>query len=163
GACAAQGNPCTLPLQKFTEASADFDSRLTVAVTGDGSVSSVASGIQCPGECEHVFAARSMVTLTAAAGVHSDFAERSGGGTGACTGSDTVCKVFVDDAKDVGARFTSDYPLTISKSGAGHASVTSSAGGIDCGTICSAAVSIRSNVWVTVVPAADSYLVSWHR
>jgi len=146
-------------MQKFTETSADFDSRVAVAVTGDGSVSSVASGIQCPGECEHVFAARSMVTLTAQGTLHSDFAEW----TGACTGSDMVCKVFVDDAKDVGARFTSDYPLTIARSGAGHAVVTSSAGGIDCGTSCSAAVSVRSTVWVTVVPAADSYLVSWHR
>jgi hypothetical protein len=146
-------------MQKFTETSADFDSRLAVAVTGAGSVSSIASGIQCPGECEHVFAARSMVTLTAAGTPNSDFAEW----TGVCTGSDTVCKVFVDDAKDVAARFTSDYPLTIGKSGSGHAVVSASAGGIDCGTTCSAALGVRSSVRLTVVPAADSYLISWHR
>jgi len=159
GACAAQGNPCTLPMQKFTETSADFDSRIAVALTGDGSVSSVAGGIQCPGQCEHVFPARSMVTLTAVGTATTGFADWSG----ACAGSGAVCTLFVDDAKDVGATFTSQYPLTISKSGAGRAVVTSSAGGIDCGTNCSADLPVRSSVRLTVVPSADSYLVSWHR
>jgi len=159
GACATQGNPCTLPMQKFTETSADFDSRIGVTLTGDGSVSSIGSGIQCPGQCEHVFPARSTVTLTAAGTDTTGFADW----TGACAGSGAVCTLFVDDAKDVGATFTSEYRLTIGKSGAGQGVVTSSAGGIDCGTNCSADLPVRSSVRLTVAPSADSYLVSWHR
>jgi hypothetical protein len=114
GACAGQGNPCTLTLQRFAETSADFDSRLEVNVTGDGSVTSNLPGISCPSDCNESFRARSMVTLTAAETAASDFT----GWTGACSGPQETCSVLIDDVKNIGASFVNDYPVTVSKSGA---------------------------------------------
>ena len=159
GACAGQGNPCTLQVQRFAETSADFDSRMEVSVTGDGSVSSSLPGITCPGDCSEAFPARSMVTLTATETAGSDFT----GWSGACSGTQGTCQVFIDDAKDVGASFVNDYPLTVNKSGGGTGVVTSSVPGIDCGADCTNDFPVRSTVRITIVPNADTRLVSWHR
>ena len=159
GACAGQGNPCTLNVQRFSETSADFASRMQLEVTGNGVVTSVPSGINCPGDCDEMFLARDMITLTATENAASDFT----GWSGACSGTQETCKVFIDDAKNVGANFVNDYPVTVSKSGGGSAVVTSSVAGIDCGADCAADFPVRSIVRITIAPAADTRLVSWHR
>jgi hypothetical protein len=41
--------------------------------------------------------------------------------------------------------------------------VTSSIAGIDCGANCAANFPVRSIVRITIAPAADTRLVSWHR
>jgi hypothetical protein len=146
-------------MQRFTETSADFDARLSMTVTGNGLVTSDIAGIHCPGDCDESFDGRSLVTLTAAETATSGLSSWSG----ACSGAEDTCRVFIDEAKSVGANFVSEFPLTVNKSGTGTAVVTSSAGNINCGTSCSANFPIRSHMTITVAPASDSYLVSWHR
>ena len=71
--------------------------------------------------------------------------------------------MYIDDAREVGADFVNDYPLTVTKSGPGAASITSSIGGLDCGAACAASIPVRSTVRVTIAPDAATRLVSWHR
>ncbi len=75
---------------------------LSVAISGNGTVSSTPSGISCGSTCSGEYAAGTTVTLTAVAGNGSTFSTW----TGACSGSATTCSVAVSDTTSVGAVFT---------------------------------------------------------
>jgi PASTA domain/Divergent InlB B-repeat domain len=51
--------------------------------------------------------------------------------------------------------------LTVSKSGTGSGTITSSPSGIDCGSTCASGFDIGSEVTLTATPNANSYLVGW--
>lgn len=53
------------------------------------------------------------------------------------------------------------YALTVSKSGTGSGTVTSSTGGINCGAACTASLVSGSTVTLSVVPAAGSVFGGW--
>ena len=77
------------------------------------------------------------MTLSQSAGAGSTFA----GWSGACSGTGG-CTVTMDQARSVTATFTAATPtqtLTVTKGGSGTGTVTSSPGGINCGSDCSQA------------------------
>jgi hypothetical protein len=53
------------------------------------------------------------------------------------------------------------FPLTVSKSGTGSGTVTSSPAGIDCGATCSASYNYGTSVTLTASPAGGSTFSGW--
>jgi hypothetical protein len=131
---------------------------LTVAKPGQGqgTVTSSPEGINCGPDCTEDYLGGTRVTLTATPTdpETSTFAGFTGGG---CSGTARTCTVTLDDAKTVTATFDQvKRPLTVSKTGAGQGTVTSSPAGIDCGSVCSADFPINSQVTVTATSDAGS-------
>jgi subtilisin family serine protease len=157
GACAGQGNPCTLQVDRFAETSADFASPLEVTIAGTGSatVTSDVPGISCSASCSSIMPARARVTLTATPAAGTAFT----GWEGACSGAQATCTVVIDDAKHVVARFTNHLTLTVNKTGTGDVTITSSPAGLVCGAAsCSGEFTPGSTVALTITAAANSYL-----
>jgi hypothetical protein len=124
------------------------------AGNGSGTVTSSPSGINCGSTCTRAFPPGTVVTLTASA-ASSTFT----GWSGACTGTGT-CQVTLSEDRSVTATFTS-HTLTVSKSGAGSGTITSSPAGINCGSDCSEGYAVNTNVALTPTPASNSYFVNW--
>ncbi len=74
---------------------------LTVETTGNGSVNSNPSGIDCPGDCTETYAAGTQVTLTAVPENGWTFEKWTGG----CTGTQTDCVVTLSEDLQVTATF----------------------------------------------------------
>jgi hypothetical protein len=86
--------------------------------TGTGTILTNPSGT--------AFSAGTTVTLTALPNANSTFA----GWSGACSGTSTTCQVTMNNNASVGASFTAlAYSLTVTKSGTGAGTVTSTPGG----------------------------------
>ena len=84
------------------------DKLLNVSVSGTGSGTVTATGINCPGDCAEAYVHNSMVTLTATQATSSTFA----GWSGACSGTGS-CVVTMDFVKTVAATFTlNTYTVT---------------------------------------------------
>ena len=143
GACS--GNSCQVVLSANESVSAAFSAvqaKLTVSVSGQGSVTSSPSGINCPSTCSAKFNEGTTVTLTSTAGSGSSF---SGYG-GACSGS--TCQLTLSSDESVSATFTGASPqLTVALSGQG--TVVSSPSGINCPTTCTASFSDGTAVTLT--------------
>jgi len=132
---------------------------LTVSSTGSGSgtVSSDPVGISCGSTCSAQFNHGTSVTLTATPAVGSSFVEWNG----ACTGSGP-CVVSMTQAQGVNATFAIDtHTLSVSKSGAGTGTVTSSPLGINCGATCSTQFNHGTVVTLSATPAAGSAFTGW--
>jgi len=104
GACTGTED-CSLTMTETHSVTATFDLNqylLSAAVEGEGSgsVTSIPSGINCPGDCDELYNFSIVVTLTAVADSGSYFS----GWTGACTGS-AACIVTMISAKSVTAIF----------------------------------------------------------
>jgi hypothetical protein len=126
--------------------------------TGSGTVTSNPAGIACGATCSYAFAEDTVVTLTAMPATGSTFAGWSGAG---CTGAG-VCTVTMDAARSVTASFTlNTYTLTVSKTGAGSGTVTSTPAGIACGGACSYAFAYNTLVTLTATPATGSTFAGW--
>ena len=159
GACAGQGNPCVVAVNRYTAVAAQFDSPLTVSLIGSGSgtVTSAPAGISCPGDCAQVYHARTVVTLTARPAVGSGF----DGWSGACSGTNTTCKVTIDAAHTVAAKFVTARRLTVTSIGTGHGTITSAPAGIDCGSTCDADFAPGASLVLTATPDAASVFTGW--
>jgi Fe-S cluster biogenesis protein NfuA len=131
---------------------------LTVAKAGGGSgtVTSSPPGISCGAACTAGFLAGRSVTLTAAPTPDSVFT----GWSGACSGTGP-CNVTMDADKAVTANFAPAETLTVTKTGAGAGSVTSSPPGIDCGATCAVGYTNGTVVTLTATPAAGSRFAGW--
>src|SRR5262249_44539903 len=117
--------------------------------SGTGTVTSTPSGINCGSTCAASFNHNAEVTLTPAADPGSEFK----GWSGACSGTGS-CKVTMSAAKSVTAEFALEqHQLSVSKTGSGTGTVTSTPSGINCGSTCAA--SFNHNAEVTLTPAAD--------
>lgn len=106
---------------------------LSVAKTGSGSghVASPAGGIDCGGKCSNAYSPGVPVVLHAK-GVSGLFM----GWTGACSGSATSCSLVMDGAKTVGARFERSKLVVDRNQEVKDATVTSTPGAIQCGSMC---------------------------
>jgi hypothetical protein len=159
GACAGQGNPCTLRVDRFTSVTALFTAPLVVQLGGSGSgrVTTSPGGLDCPTNCVAQFGGGSVVTLVASASAGSAF----NGWSGACTGLQSTCRVTMDSATSVGASFTSSWVLNAGVSGPGGGKVVSEPAGLDCGAICTAPFTPGASVALVAQPASDSYFMNW--
>jgi formylglycine-generating enzyme required for sulfatase activity len=153
------------------------DPVITVAVggTGSGAITSTPAGITCTstagvasGSCNASFAQGTTVTLTAQAAGGSTFTGWNGEG---CSGTGS-CVVQATQARQVTATFsvspTPQYQLTVSLSGLGSGSVTSSPAGIACqlssGTVsgsCAALFPSGTVVTLTTQLTGNSTLSGW--
>lgn len=109
--------------------------KYTLSVTptgnGQGTVSSSPAGINCGTDCSEEYLANTTVTLTAVPATGNTF----DGWSGACIGSARTCNVTMDAALNVRAAFTqapTTRLITVSKSGSGSGSISSSPAGLSC-------------------------------
>lgn len=128
--------------------------RLTVKLSGKGTVTSQPKGIVCGSVCGKDFAAGSSVRLAAKAAAGYRFT----GWGGACSGAGT-CEVAMKTAASVTASFARLYALTVTRQGKG--TVTSDVPGILCGKTCSAQLLENTPVTLGAVPAAGYVFKGW--
>ena len=110
GGCSGTGT-CVVTMTTATTVTATFTPiqyALTVSKSGagTGTVTSVPSGITCGADCNELYNAGTVVTLTALASVGSTFTGWSGSG---CSGTGT-CVVTMSAARNVVATFSSPAP-----------------------------------------------------
>ncbi len=151
---AAANNPSCITTTTVSETFA-----LNVSTTGNGTVTSSPSGIDCGNDCSESYSKNTQVTLTATPGSDSNF---SGWGD-ACTGT-TTCTVTLDAAKTVTASFTlkpAGTPLTITKAGNGTGKVSSVPAGIDCGSDCTESYSNNTQISLIATPDTTSIFTGW--
>jgi hypothetical protein len=130
---------------------------VTKAGTGSGTVTSSPAGVNCGSTCSYGYPYGTSVTLTATPATGSSFA----GWSGACTGTGT-CMVTTNDTTAVTATFTLiPETLTVSKTGDGKGTVTSSPTGISCGATCSVAFPYGTSVTLTPSASSTSRFHGW--
>ncbi len=130
--------------------------RLSASARG-GSVTSSPAGIDCGSDCAEVYAAGTVVTLTATPDTGLNFLDWGG----ACAGQGNPCTVVMDGNLQVSARFDLRYTVTLNKYGLGQGSVVSEPVGIDCGADCSERFIVGDAVVLTAQAAPGSAFVGW--
>jgi alpha-tubulin suppressor-like RCC1 family protein len=129
------------------------------AGAGTGSVTSSPAGINCGADCSEPYASGTGVTLTASATGGSTLA----GWSGCDTVSGATCTVTMNAARTVTATFNPppSFVLTVTKSGTGSGTVTSSPTGISCGADCSEPYNSGTGVTLTASAAGGSIFAGW--
>ncbi|MCL4227524.1 MAG: hypothetical protein KJZ91_23930 [Myxococcales bacterium] len=154
-------SPCSFTVTQAEVIDAPFalDYTLTVARNGNGSgtVISTPAGINCGTDCDQVYSAGTMVTLTATPAADSVFA----GWSGACTGT-TSCAVTINAVVAVTATFNlRRHTLTAARTGTGGGVVTSNPAGINCGTDCDEPYDHGTDVTLTATADGTSTFTGW--
>ena len=127
---------------------------LSVATSGNGTVTSTDGLINCPGTCSHVYPDNAQVTLNASPAQGWGFS----GWDGACGGTG-ACELVMTQDQSVMATFAPLYTLTVSTSGQG--SVTSADGYINCPGTCSHTYLSGTQVTLNANPALGWSLSAW--
>ena len=136
---------------------------LTVSESGDGTVTSNPTGINCgpaAAQCSAAFAPGTTVTLTATPGGGAMFAGWVGGG---CSGTGG-CTVTLTAATTVSATFVPIGAAVLTVSESGDGTVTSNPPGINCGPgagQCSATFPPGQVVSLTATPGTGSTFAGW--
>ncbi len=161
GGCTGTG-PCTTVVNDDVTVNASFGLNFSLVVTrtgsGTGTITSNPAGINCGTDCDEVYSAGAVVTLTAAAAVNSTFTGWTGGG---CSGTGT-CTVTISQALAVAADFTlRRHTLTAATTGPGGGTITSSPAGINCGTDCTELYDHGTAVTLTATPDGASLFTGW--
>jgi hypothetical protein len=130
---------------------------MTAAGSGSGKIVSSPTGIDCGTKCSATFSSASIITLQATPTAGSTFTGWSG---------DADCldgSVTMNASKSCAASFKLiSYNLTVSRTGTGVGTVTSSVGGINCGTSCGAEFAQGTVVKLTPAPASASVFSGWN-
>lgn len=164
GACS--GTTCTITISAPASVSASFvpGDGLTVAIAGSGTVTSTPAGINCPTTCSGTFPENGKVTLTETPGSGDFFSGWSGS---TCSGT-APCTLTITAATNVTATFSPNAGgnvLSVTTTGAGIGTVTSTPAGINCSagsaTSCSATFAPNSMVTLTETPAANNVFAGW--
>ena len=162
GSCAIGSPTCSVTPAAATTVTVTFilnSEQLGVSVTGMGGVTSSPAGIACGAAgnlCSASYSNGTSVLLTAAPNSGWAFA----GWSGACSGAGT-CAVPMTKTQSVTATFTALGTVTLTKSGDGTGSVTSSPAGLDCGSTCAAPFVVGTPITLTAVPDASSQVGAW--
>lgn len=103
GKCKGRSRTCTVKMTKASAATAKFARvyELSVAVAGNGTVTSSPGGIICGADCKDLYKENTAVKLKAIAAVGS----KSSGWEGCSTSSGASCTVVMDGTKNVTASF----------------------------------------------------------
>ena len=72
-----------------------------------------------------------------------------------------IAKIAAGYVHSLALKFPSSYMLTVTKTGAGTGTVTSSPAGIDCGAVCSAQFIQTTVITLTATAASNSSLTGW--
>lgn len=129
----------------------------TQSVSGTVNVSPQPSFCDPPGNLGHCFYPRgTAVKLTATPNSNAVFF----GWFGDCTGTGD-CDLVMNADHSVHASFVLAWTLSVSKSGTGTGTVTSSPAGISCGAVCSQKFAVNSVVTLTATPAPGSHFSHW--
>ena len=127
--------------------------------TGTGKVTSSPAGISCDPTCSASFADNAVVLLTGTPGANT--AAVTWSGCEAIT-VEKKCKVTMSSAKTVKATFdVLKRKLSVSKTGTGTGTVTSSPAGINCGTECSAEYDSGTEVTLSATSGPNTEAVKW--
>jgi alpha-tubulin suppressor-like RCC1 family protein len=163
GCDSVSGTTCTVTMTASRSVTAGFALKrftLTASLSGRGAgaVTSSPAGITCGTACSATYDIDTVVTLTATPAANSDFT----GWTGCDSVSGTTCTVSMSAARSVTAGFAlKRFALTVTKTGLGVGTVTSSPAGVNCGTACSATYDIGTAVTLTATPAMGSMFTGW--
>ncbi len=164
GCASTSGTQCTVVMSANQTVAVTFNPvvqrtlTITKGGTGSGTVTSTPGGISCGSDCTENYVNGTNVSLTAAAATGSTFAGWSGG---ICSGTST-CSVSMTAARTVTATFTSLLrTLTVTKAGTGSGTVTSTPGGISCGSDCTENYANGTNVSLTAAAATGSTFAGW--
>lgn len=135
---------------------------LTIARTGQGqgTVTSSPSGINCGSTCSYSFTDKQSVTLTASALSGSTFS----GWSGACSGTSRTCTLSMSQAMSASANFNLrpvSQTLSVTRTGDGSGTVSSSPSGINCGSSCSASFDDGQKVTLTASASSSAVFAGW--
>ena len=133
--------------------------------SGQGFVLSTPVGINCGSDCSENYNFGTSVLLTATPSSGSVFGGWIGGG---CSGTGN-CTLLMNLNKSVIAVFnstnstnqTTQYLLTVNKTGNGSGTVTSSPAGINCGSDCTQNYNSGTVVALTATPSVGSGFSGW--
>src|ERR1700722_1442610 len=137
---------------------------LTVTVAGNGHVTSLPAGIDCPTACSAPYATGTQVLLTATPGPGATFTSFSTNCVPANPQTNPpTCTVTMSAAETVTATFAggTNFTLTVTKAGTGTGTVTSAPAGINCGATRSASFASGTAITLTAAPAAGSTFTGW--
>jgi Divergent InlB B-repeat domain/PKD domain len=156
---------CKVTMSAAREVKAKFDLKpkfkLTVEKTGigTGTVTSSTGGISCGVDCEEEDTEGTVVTLSQKSSPDSNFK----GWTGCESEPEGKCKVTMSAAKEVKAKYElkPKFKLTVTKSGTGSGTVTSSPSGINCGGDCEEEYPEGEVIALTPTPSSGSKFVAW--
>jgi hypothetical protein len=161
GACASQGDACTLTITTEETVTANFaplfSLNVSIAGAGSGAVSSNPDGIDCGQDCSEVYVSGATLTLTANASAGSAFVSWEG----ACAGQANPCTFAMTANQSVTARFELTAKLDVARRGTGTGTVTSMPAGIACGSDCSEIYLRGTLVTLLATPARNSRFVRW--
>lgn len=159
GGCSGTGS-CVVTMTAARTVDARFESLvqpLTVAIAGGGSIVANPAGIACPSDCMEDYPHGATVNLTAQAATGWAFNGWSGG----CAGSG-ACALTMSGPRAVTATFVLTTPsLTVTRSGSGSGTVTSTPAGISCGSSCTQPYSFGSMVTLVATAASGSSFAGW--
>ncbi|MCP4699565.1 MAG: DUF1566 domain-containing protein [Gammaproteobacteria bacterium] len=160
GACAGTAPACVLSMEQAQNVSADFSLKkypLSVNRSGNGSISG--AGIACGSDCTEEYDAKTAVTLTARPDAGASFDRWSG----VCLGTNLICEVTMDSAREAAANFVIPLPNTLTVSNQGNGSVTTTGTDIDvsCGIDCAEEHASGTQVSLEANPEDDSVFVEW--
>ena len=135
----------------------DYTFTATQSGTGSGMVNATDGLITCGSDCSEIYGNFLVVTLSATPEAGSIFS----GWSGACSNVVGDCVVTMDADKTATAIFNLPLALTVSKTGGGAGSVTSSDGGINCGADCSESYASNAQVTLTATAETGSTFAFW--
>jgi uncharacterized repeat protein (TIGR02543 family) len=128
---------------------------------GPGKVESSPGGIDCGSDCWEYYSSGSFIKLIATPNDGETFY----GWTGDCSGSNPICNINVNSAKNANAEFVPPIPVGTSKNLnvfiTGSGSVTSNLNGINCPGDCGEAFITGTSVRLTANPSNGFSFYGW--